>query len=260
MPIVNRHGVRVFFEDEGRGPPVLLHTGGAGDGRMWTLAGYTGFLSGARRLALDHRGHGRSDQPQGLRAHRIQEYVDDVIAVLDAAQVERAAFVGYSAGATVGYLVAAGHPDRCSALVAIGSVPSPDWEPTTGATGRGDRIRSLGVQALIEGLVAEESEPAPEWLVGNLVETPSEMFALMTDAWAPEPDPWAVLPEIEAPTLLVAGSEELGGDDPALAAARLPHGRCIVLPGYGHLQTFWHGEVTGPVVVEFLRSAVPGFQ
>src|SRR5215471_12218090 len=99
MPYVNRAGVRLYYEHAGSGPVVLLHTGGGGDGRMWELAGYTGTLTGYRTLLMDHRGHGRSDCPAGLAAHRMSEYVADVIAVLDDAGVDRAALVGYSFGA-----------------------------------------------------------------------------------------------------------------------------------------------------------------
>jgi pimeloyl-ACP methyl ester carboxylesterase len=126
VPTIERNGVGLYYEVTGDGPAVLLHTGGGGDGRMWTLAGYTEDLRAHRSLLLDHRGRGRSDQPAGIAAHRIEEYVADVIAVLDAAGVDRAAMVGYSAGAGVGFRVAAAYPDRISALVAIGNVPEPD--------------------------------------------------------------------------------------------------------------------------------------
>ena len=41
MPFVERDGVRIHYRDEGAGLPLVLHTGGAGDGTMWDGAGYT---------------------------------------------------------------------------------------------------------------------------------------------------------------------------------------------------------------------------
>lgn len=73
MPVVERNGFRLYYADRGSGPAVLFHTGGGGDGRMWELAGYTEALGGCRQLLMDHRGHGRSDQPVGLAAHAIDE-------------------------------------------------------------------------------------------------------------------------------------------------------------------------------------------
>lgn len=93
VPYVSRASVRLYYEDAGSGPVVLLHTGGGGDGRMWELAGYTTALAGYRTLVMDHRGHGRSDRPAGRSAHRMSEYVADVIAVLDDADAGRALII-----------------------------------------------------------------------------------------------------------------------------------------------------------------------
>jgi pimeloyl-ACP methyl ester carboxylesterase len=252
MSLVEREGVGLFFTDDGNGMPVLLHTGGGGDGRMWELAGYTRALSGFRRLVLDHRGHGRSDRPTDPGEHRIGEYVADVLAVLDAAQVERAAIVGYSAGASVAYAVAAAHPDRVSAVAALGNVPVPDLDPTADLD-LAALVRSRGMRALMEELAAAETEPAPAWLVDNLADTPAEMFALLLEAWADE-DSFDDLTRIACPTLLVCGELEQEPSAPSRAAGQLADGRAVVLPGFGHLQTFWHGEVTAPIVVDFLGS------
>jgi pimeloyl-ACP methyl ester carboxylesterase len=54
------------------------------------------------------------------------EYVADVLAVMDAAGVERAALVGYSDGANLFFRLAAEHPERVAAVVCIGGVYHPD--------------------------------------------------------------------------------------------------------------------------------------
>src|SRR5438046_4911378 len=117
MPFVDSSGVRIYFEVTGTGFPVVLHTGGGGDGTMWEQGGYVEGLDGFRCVLIDHRGHGRSDKPQGVENHLMERYVDDVLAVLDALQIERAAFWGYSAGSWVGYALAAAHPERVACLI-----------------------------------------------------------------------------------------------------------------------------------------------
>src|SRR5438093_901289 len=108
MSLASNEGVRIFYEVVGEpGPLLLLHTGGGGDSRMWRMAGYTDGLSATRLILMDHRGHGRSDRPAGVEAHRIDRYVGDVVSVLDAAGAERVVFAGYSDGANVGYAFAA---------------------------------------------------------------------------------------------------------------------------------------------------------
>lgn len=251
MPTAERDGVKLCFEDEGTGPPVLLHTGGCGDGRMWALAGYTEALAGHRRIIVDHRGHGRSDSPKEVEAHRVEEYVADVEAVLDAAGVEAVAFVGYSAGATVGFRFAATHPDRCSALVALGGFPEPDDDPA-GNVAYAAEVRNIGARSAIEQLSAIEEEPAPEWLVDQLCTTETEMFALLVEGWSQASNGWELLPRISCPALLIIGEHEADGESARRSAAQMADGRVEVLPGFGHLQAFWHSEVTAPLIRDFL--------
>lgn len=251
MPTAERNGVKLYFDDRGEGSPILFHTGGAGDGRMWELAGYTGLLTGHRHILMDHRGHGRSDAPAGVEAHRIEEYVADVAAVLDAAEVDAAAFVGYSSGAAVGFRFAAAHPDRCSALVAIGGFPEPDDDPAANIP-YAARIREIGLRTAMEEMSAFEGEPAPVWLVDHLSTTDAEMFALLLEGWSEDSNDWDLLPNVGCPTLIIVGEREADLPSVERAAAAIPDGRAHVLPGFGHLQTFWHCEVTGQLVREFL--------
>lgn len=255
MPYVNRAGVRLYYEAAGSGPVVLLHTGGGGDGRMWTLAGYTKALAGYRILLMDHRGHGRSDCPAGLPAHRMGEYVADVVAVLDDAGAGRAALVGYSAGAGVAYAVASRHPGRIAAVAGIGAVGAPDEDEGDVAAWVA-AVRADGMRTAMERIAAEEPQRPPDWLVDNLAGTDAEMFALLVEAWAGEPGSWAEFPAIQAPALIICGENEEPGAGPhaRLAAQTLPHGSVAVLPGLHHLPAFWRTDQSCPPLTGFLRE------
>jgi (E)-2-((N-methylformamido)methylene)succinate hydrolase len=250
MSSTARNGVNLFYEDLGEGVPLLFHTGGGGDGRMWQLAGYTQALSGCRHILMDHRGHGQSDAPANLADHQLGEYVADLFAILDAAGVERAVLIGYSGGARVAFASAVAKPERCIALVGIGSVPTPSHE---GSPELAARVRSIGMRKLMEEFAAGETEVPPAWLINNLATTSSEMFALALEAWATA-STWDGLPTISAPSLLVSGTEECTQEEMDAAVARIPQGEGLRLDGYGHLQTFWHSEVTAPAILAFLRS------
>jgi pimeloyl-ACP methyl ester carboxylesterase len=253
MPFVSRDGVRLFYTSSGQGPTVLFHTGGCGDGRMWEWAGYTEAIPGCRRILLDHRGHGRSDGPTSVEGHLMDEYVADVVAVLDDVGVERAALVGYSGGASTAYAVAAGHPDRVSAVVGLGGVSLPG-EDFSDLAGRAPEIRERGTRWAIEQMAADEAEPCPDWLLDHLSATSSEMFALLLEGHSRADGEWAWFPRIQAPTLIIAGSLEDESGETASAAAVAGDGRSVLLPGLGHLQAFWHGEITAPVIRDFLAE------
>jgi len=256
MPTVVRDGVRLYYSDTGRGPAVFFHTGGGGDGTMWQTAGYVDALPGRRHLLFDHRGHGRSDRPQNLEAHRLDEYIADVIAVLDSAGVERAAMIGYSDGARLIYALAAHHPERVAAIVGIGGVAHPsdtdDWRLELAA-----EVREMGFRAWLERMSASETEPVPSWLMENLAATPTEMFALEVEGWAGAVTECEAFPCIQAPTVIVCGEHENADGAAELAAASLAMGTAVVIPNFGDMQAFWRTDITAPIISDFLARHVP---
>jgi pimeloyl-ACP methyl ester carboxylesterase len=256
MSTVVRRGVRLYYSDSGEGPPVFFHTGGGGDGTMWKRAGYLDALPGRRHLVFDHRGHGRSDQPEGLAAHHFDEYIADVVAMLEAAGVEQAAMVGYSGGAGVVYALAAQHPERVAAIVGLGGVPHPS-DTNYGRRERAAQIRQIGTHAYMERMSALEDEPATTWLIENLESTPTEMFALQLEGSADGPTSCAYFPLIQAPTLIVCGEHEDEDGAAELAVEALRDGRAVVVPGFGHLQAFWRADVIAPIISDFLARHMP---
>lgn len=98
-------------------------------------ANFLSQLTGFSRLILfDKRGTGLSDRNVGIAA--LEERMDDVRAVMDAAQSERAALFGVSEGGPMSLLFAATYPQRAIALVLYGSYArasymlAPSWFET----------------------------------------------------------------------------------------------------------------------------------
>ena len=92
------------------------------------LASFYRRLAGMGRLILfDKRGTGLSDRVLGIAS--LEERMDDVRAVMDAAAAERAAVLGVSEGGPMCALFAATHPDRTQALVTMGSYARRNWAP-----------------------------------------------------------------------------------------------------------------------------------
>jgi pimeloyl-ACP methyl ester carboxylesterase len=115
-------GVGIQVEDEGGDgvPVLLLHYGGA-NLRMWDPV--IPYLSGRFRcVALDLRGHGKSDAPRF--GYRPDDFAGDVAGVLDALGVRSTHIIGCSLGAEVGLSLAADHPDCVRSFVADGALAS----------------------------------------------------------------------------------------------------------------------------------------
>ena len=102
MPYATNQGVRLHYQVEGVGPPlVLLHGFNSGLER-WYASGYvTSLQHDYQLILLDARGHGASDKPHEWAAYAWPIPVADVLAVLDHLQIPQAHVLGYSMGGEV---------------------------------------------------------------------------------------------------------------------------------------------------------------
>lgn len=114
-------GVRYELDVTGDGPAVLLLHGFTGTRDTWRP--HLGALRGFEAIAVDLLGHGGSDAPEDPARYGMEETVADLLAVLDALEVRRAAVVGYSMGGRVALRLALRAPDRCWALVLESASP-----------------------------------------------------------------------------------------------------------------------------------------
>jgi pimeloyl-ACP methyl ester carboxylesterase len=116
-----------------------------------------GLASFARVINFDRRGSGLSD-PVG-EAPTLEQRMDDVRAVMDAAGSERAALFGISEGSSMSLLFAATYPDRVQALVCSGGMARSTWAD--------DYPWATPVEALLE---AGAELIAPHWGEGAIIE------------------------------------------------------------------------------------------
>jgi pimeloyl-ACP methyl ester carboxylesterase len=97
MPFANNHRVRIHYETEGRGPPVVLQYGQYFPLEIWYELNYVRVMQDNCRLILvDARGHGDSDKPHDPAAYRVELMASDIISVLDDLGLETAHYMGYS--------------------------------------------------------------------------------------------------------------------------------------------------------------------
>src|SRR5262249_6079830 len=116
-----RHGhVEIEFLDEGAGEPIVLVHGLASTKEVnWVYPGWVSTLTqaGRRAIALDNRGHGRSTKLYDPAEYHTDRMVEDVLALLDYLELERADLFGYSMGARICAFLAAHRPARARSLI-----------------------------------------------------------------------------------------------------------------------------------------------
>lgn len=152
--------VALHVREQGAGSPVVLLHGLAGDHTVWN--GVLGPLGSSRRwVAPDLRGHGRSPvAPDG--AYDLGAHVDDLLALLDGAGIERTGLVGVSAGALLALQLAHDHPDRVASLVVIGGSPHCDAHTRAVIDGWAEAFRDGGPDAYALRLLKDLF--APDWI------------------------------------------------------------------------------------------------
>ena len=70
MPYVDNEGIKIFYEVEGEGAPLILHHGLTDSPKLWRTAGYVEPLAIHYQVIILHvRGHGQSDKPHSPKAY-----------------------------------------------------------------------------------------------------------------------------------------------------------------------------------------------
>jgi pimeloyl-ACP methyl ester carboxylesterase len=122
-------GTRIAYLDIGDGPPVILVHGFGGS--MWQWEYQQASLAPRHRvITLDLPGSGLSDKPD--LAYTPDEMVAFVLGVMDALEIQKAAFVGNSMGAGLAIGMAVAHPERVDRVVLISGLPKGVREKLTG--------------------------------------------------------------------------------------------------------------------------------
>ncbi len=113
MPFFNNRGTQLFYEDIGEGPPLLLLHGLTSNHHMFYRE--IGYLKAKFRiLALDSRGHGKSDRPDEFT---LEDHVADTIALLDHLKLQSVYALGVSMGSYIAQGLAISQPERVQKLI-----------------------------------------------------------------------------------------------------------------------------------------------
>jgi pimeloyl-ACP methyl ester carboxylesterase len=113
-----RDGTRIAWRSQGEGPALVFANGFATSNSYWAYL-IERFNGRAKLVTWDLKGHGRSGPAERLEEASIEGSVDDMLRVMDAAGVEKAALIGFSMGCQVILEAWRRAPDRITALVPI---------------------------------------------------------------------------------------------------------------------------------------------
>ena len=263
--------VSIAYQVTGDGPLDLIIVPGFVSHleHAWDDPAYARFLnelaSFCRLIRFDKRGTGLSDRLPGVPT--LEERMDDVRAVMDAAHSKRAALFGISEGGPMSILFAASYPERTTALILYGSIARGAWAPDYPWGAKHDDAweawlkewrRGWGGPLEIESWAPSVAgnERFRQWWAKylRLAGSPSSVISLWRMNYAI--DVRAILPAIHVPTLVLHRSGDIAVpvEQGRYLAEHIPSARFVELDGNDHL--WWVGDSEAIVneIEEFLTG------
>lgn len=230
---------------------------------------YNRLASFSRLIRFDKRGTGLSDRVPESALPTLEQRMDDVRAVMDAAGVERAALFGTSEGGPMCALFAATYPERTTALVLYGSyakrVWAPDypWAPTPEDRQKFFDLIQQGWGGEVDLATMAPSvvhdEGFKQWWSTYLRLGASPGAALALAKMNTQIDIRHVLPAIRLPALILHRTGDLDMDvrGGRWMAQQIPGAKYVELPGDDHLPYAGDTDVLLDEVEEFLTGVRP---
>ena len=261
MPVIPSpvDGVDLRYDISGNGPPLVLLHGSVLSRAIWRGLGYLGPLTAEHTvLRVDLRGHGSSGKPHDPAAYTQEVLVQDLLAVLEAEGIGRAALMGYSLGARIALSTTLAHPGLVTRLVSLGGSASAQRGAVDSVFFPGviDAVREQGMESFCagQGLGPEvTSRRARATRTAFLAADHEAVAALLaaTDATAAVPD--EMLESCTVPALWMAGSEDHPRhEESARAASLMPDAEFVSLPGRDHGGTLFPPDEVLAEVMPFL--------
>ena len=258
---------RLWFETAGGGPPITFLHPGLWDSRTWDEQ-FGLFSSTYTVVRHDARGYGRSSRPEPGAPY---SHVEDFVAVMDAAGVDRAAIVGCSMGAATAIDAALTHPGRVTALVLAGAGINGDFDltpeeeaeldglnaPVEEAMEAGDLERAEDARLRIWAALGTD-DPAGARIRQIAFDNLHELT--MDESGRRDVSPSAIerLEDIVSPTLVLPADH-----DPlayqrvsAVLAERIPRARLVQIPETDHVLNVRRPFEFDRVVLEFLGEVL----
>ena len=245
MPYFDNDGVRIHYQVDGRGAPMVLMHGTSGSLGDWYENGWVSGLNDDYQLILiDHRGHGYSDKPHDPDSYGLEISVSDVVGVLDVLGIDRTSYLGYSMGGYIGFGLAKYAPERLNALVIGAAHP---YERSMAAT-RKPFTRSMAVYLKLSLGGASDSSESDWYRVRKQANDLKALHALTKD----RPDNSDIIPTMSMPCFVYVGEDDTMYEDIKHCAEHMPNAEFLSVPGLDHGQMNRESQQVLPQLKNFL--------
>ena len=255
MAYASVNGVRLYYEEHGRGDTLLLVHGFAGTTEMWKPQ-VAPFSTSHRFIVYDMRGHGRSDAPESVRDYSAALVVEDQYQLLRRLGLQRCVIGGLSLGGYVTLRFWEKHPEMVRGMVLADT--GPGYRNPRGGMEEWNHTRLEAAEVLTkQGMEGYLKSPyaAGQYYSGPDIMRNHKPHGLANVALGVMISPlMPALEEIKVPTLIICGARDEG----FLAASEYMHKRIkgsekVIIPDAGHAANLDQPQAFDRAVVDFLQ-------
>ncbi|MDS1139388.1 alpha/beta hydrolase [Pusillimonas sp. SM2304] len=266
--------VKLYYETTGEGEPIVFVHEFAGNMRSWELQ-VRHFSRRYRCITFNARGYPPSEVPEAVSAYSQAQAVRDIIAVMDAAHVEKAHIVGLSMGGFAALHLGLNFPERalslCVAGAGYGAEPDRRHQFRQESEASADVLLSQGMEAFAlrytQGPTRQpfkHSDPRGYEEFVNMMKTHSALGSANTQLGVQRERPSLyelgdALAKLQVPTLILNGDEDWPCLAPGLMLKRaIPSAALSIIPNCGHTINLEAADEFNRVVGGFMAYAASG--
>lgn len=254
MPYARVNDIRMYYEEAGSGPPLLLMHGATGsiDGPDLTRSGSWAelmplFARGYRTIHIEHRGHSRTDNPAGRLDYEM--LADDACRFIEQLGIGPVHVGGVSDGAITALHIGMTRPGLARSLSCVGANYHNDA-----------LVEEANEFADVEAMERDNADyPEQYAAVHDRNKEPGywrELFRQLAENLGVNPAYTAEdLQTIPTPTLLMSGEDDLWANVDQMVGMRrsIPNAEMLIVNNAGHTIQHSHPEIVGSVVLDFLE-------
>jgi pimeloyl-ACP methyl ester carboxylesterase len=237
---VDHDGVSIWYGVVGAGQPVILLHGGRASSLAWGNQIAALVESHHQVILIDSRGHGRSTLGAAPLSYELME--TDVLAVMDALKLKKAAVAGWSDGAIIGLVMAMKHPERVSKVYAFG----PNMNSRFLTAPVNSPVLPLLAPRLAGEYASVASDPAAFERLSTAVRAMQKTQPDYSDAQ---------LAAIKGPAIAIVGGDRdefINKQHFAYLAATIPGARLIMLRDVSHFAPWQDARGFNATLIDFL--------
>jgi len=267
MPQRKVGDIKIYYETQGSGEPIVMISGCGADSSEW-FSQVPDLSLRYHVITFDNRGTGRSDKPD--IPYSMEMMADDVAGLLDSIGIEAAHILGYSMGGVIAQEFALSYPERTLTLILLCASPAgaPDvllpesevmtlmFDPDTITRMTPDEWSRKLLPCMCSQEFLDNHPHLVDEVLARQSEHPTPLHGVMRQVEAMlTAHTYDRLPRIKVPTLVIGGTADRVNpcQNLRLLASKIPNAELMILENLGHGMFIEGAEQTNRVILTFLK-------